>query len=130
VVGAGRVATRKARSLLAAGASVTVIGPDATSALRRLRGVRWLRRCYRAGDLSGAKLVVAATDNLDVNRRVCAEAKRRRLLVNCAAPPQAGNFIVPSVIRHRGITIAISTGGVSPSLAKATRKKLERALRT
>jgi len=129
VVGAGRVATRKARSLLAAGARVTVIGPAATAALRRLSGVRWLRRRYRAGDLRGARLVVAATDDLDVNRRVCAEAKRRRLLVNCAAPPAAGNFIVPSVVRRGAVTIAISTSGTNPAHAKALRRQLEKLLR-
>lgn len=130
VVGGGKVATRKARSLLAAGASVTVISPDATSAIQRLKKIRWLRRPYRQGDLRGARLVVAATDNLDVNRRVCSEARRRKLLVNCAAPPEAGNFIVPSVVRHGAFTIAISTGGASPSMAKALRKKLERTLRS
>jgi precorrin-2 dehydrogenase/sirohydrochlorin ferrochelatase len=115
--------------LLAAGARVTVIGPDATAALRRLRRVRWLRRCYRAGDLRGARLVVAATDDLDVNRRVCAEAKRRRILANCAAPPSAGNFIVPSVVRRGVVTIAISTAGTKPEQAKALRLKLEKLLR-
>jgi precorrin-2 dehydrogenase/sirohydrochlorin ferrochelatase len=129
VVGGGKVATRKIRSLVAAGARVTVISPDATAAIRRMKNVHWLRRRYRDGDLRGGCVVVAATDDLDVNRQVCAAAKRRRLLVNCAAPPEAGNFIVPSVIRHGPVTIAISTGGVSPALAKATRKKLEKFLR-
>jgi len=128
VVGGGKVATRKARSLVAAGACITVISPVVTAAIQRMKNAHWLRRRYRAGDLRGACLVVAATDDLDVNRQVCAEAKRRRLLANCAAPPEAGNFIVPSVVRRGLITIAISTGGASPALAKATRKKLEKFL--
>ncbi|MBM3859988.1 MAG: bifunctional precorrin-2 dehydrogenase/sirohydrochlorin ferrochelatase [Verrucomicrobia bacterium] len=129
IIGAGKVATRKIRSLLKAGALVTVISPTITVAIRRMKNVRWIRRSYRPGDLRGARLVVAATNDLDVNRRVCAEAKRRRLLVNCAAPPEAGNFIVPSVVRRAGVTIAISTGGAAPSRAKALRKQLEKALR-
>lgn len=129
VVGAGQVATRKIRSLRAAGATVTVIAPVATPALRRLKTVRWLRRQYQPGDLRGARLVVAATDDLVVNRQVCAEAQRRRQLVNCAAPPAAGNFIVPAVVRHGAFTIAISTGGASPAAAKALRQKLKRSLR-
>jgi len=129
VVGGGPVATRKTRTLLAAGACVTVITPVATPALRRLKKIRWLRRRYQAGDLRGARLVVAATDDLTVNQRVCAEAHRRRQLVNCAAPPTAGNFIVPALVRHDGFTIAISTGGASPAMAKALRVKLERILR-
>ena len=129
VIGGGPVATRKTRSLLAAGACVTVITPVATPALRRLKKIRWLRRRYQAGDLRGARLVVAATDDLIVNQRVCAEAHRRRQLVNCAAPPAAGNFIVPALVRHGALTIAISTGGASPAKAKAFRVKLERILR-
>ena len=128
VVGAGKVATRKVRTLLAAGANVTVIAPVATPALRRLKKISWLRRRYQTGDLRGARLVVAATDDLAVNRQVCAEAHRRQQLVNCAAPPDAGNFIVPSIVRHGAFTIAISTGGASPAAAKALRQKLERSL--
>ena len=129
VVGGGPVATRKTRTLLAAGACVTVITPVAIPALRRLKKIRWLRRRYQSGDLRGARLVVAATNDLTVNQRVCAEAHRRRQLVNCAAPPTAGNFIVPALVRHDGFTIAISTGGASPAMAKALRVKLERILR-
>ena len=126
VIGAGKVATRKIRSLLAAGAHVTVISPHAK---RLLIGVRWLKRRYRRGDLRGACLVVAATNDLKVNEEICAEAKRRKLLVNCVAPPSAGNFIVPAVARRGRLTVAISTGGVSPALAKRLRRDLERVLR-
>ena len=129
VIGAGKVATRKVRTLLAAGARVTVVSPSATPALRRLKTIPWLRRRYRRGDLRGARLVVAATDDLRVNEAVCAEARRRRLLVNCIAPPAAGNFIVPSTIHRGGITLAISTGGASPAFAKRLRRDLEQFLR-
>ena len=127
VVGAGRVAGRKIRSLLAAGARITVISPRAT---RLPENIRWIRRRYRRGDLAGARLVVAATDDLEVNQLVCTEAKRRRQLVNCIAPPSAGNFIVPAVARRGNLAIAISTDGMSPSLAKRLRRDLERVLRT
>ncbi len=125
VVGAGVVATRKIRALLAAGAKVTIIGPSATSAIQRMQNIRWLRRPYRQGDLRGARLVIAATNDLVVNQRVCGEAKRRRLLVNCVAPPSAGNFIVPASVRRGRLQIAISTGGTSPTLAKQVRQELE-----
>ena len=127
VVGAGKVASRKIRALLAAGARVTVISPKAEPALAGK--IRWLRRRYRRGDLRGARLVVAATDDPRINEQVCAEAKRRKLLVNCVAPPSAGNFIVPAVARRGRLIIAISTGGVSPALAKRLRRELERLLR-
>lgn len=125
VIGGGKVAARKIRSLLIAGAGVTVISPQAD---RLPEGVRWLKRRYRRGDLAGARLVIAATNDQNVNRQVCAEAKRRKLLVNCVAPPDAGNFIVPAVARRGGLTIAISTDGVSPALAKRLRRDLERVL--
>jgi precorrin-2 dehydrogenase / sirohydrochlorin ferrochelatase len=131
VIGAGSVAARKIRTLLAAGAVVTVVSPKASAPIRRLaqtKHIRWLRRRYRRGDLHGTRLAVAATDDLTVNRLVSVEAKRRKLLVNCIAPPAAGNFIVPSQVRRGGITLAISTGGTSPAFAKRLRRDLERFL--
>ena len=131
VVGAGKVATRKIRTLLTADATVTVISPEALTPVRKLaqaRKLKWVRRPYQRGDLRSARLVVAATDNLAVNQTVCAEARRRKLLVNCIAPPAAGNFIVPSLVHRGGITLAISTGGASPAFAKRLRLDLERFL--
>jgi precorrin-2 dehydrogenase/sirohydrochlorin ferrochelatase len=131
VIGAGRVAERKIRLLLAAKARITVVAPRATTAIRKLsrnKRVRWLRRAYCAGDLRTARLVVAATNDEKRNEQVCSEAKRRRLPVNCAAPPESGNFIVPSVVRRGNLIIAISTGGSSPALAKQIRRELEQYL--
>ena len=131
VIGAGKVATRKIRTLLKSGAYVTVISPKADAQIRQLvqtRHIRYLRRNYRRGDLRGARLAIAATDDSAVNELVCAEAKRRGLLVNCVAPPSAGNFIVPSQVQRGGIALAISTGGASPAFAKRLRRDLERFL--
>jgi precorrin-2 dehydrogenase/sirohydrochlorin ferrochelatase len=150
VIGAGKIAARKISSLLNAGACVTVISPTAMRAIQHLVGaafpprpdrsnrgheaaptrqIRWIRRRYRRGDLAGARLVVAATDDLRVNQLVCTEAKRRGLLVNCVAPPSAGNFHVPAVARRTGVAIAISTDGHSPTFAKRLRQELEQFLR-
>jgi siroheme synthase-like protein len=131
VIGAGGVATRKVRTLLAAKARVTIVSPEAKAAIRQLarsKRVRWVCRPYRRGDLRGASLAIAATSDLATNESVCAEAKRLRVLVNCIAPPSAGNFIVPSHIRRGGISLAISTGGASPAFAKRLRRDLERFL--
>jgi siroheme synthase-like protein len=132
VVGGGTVAARKTRGLLAANAAVTVVSPAVSPLIQRLAKagrLKWVRRRYRAGDLRGAHLAVAATDDQAVNARVCAEARRRRALVNCVAPPAAGDFIVPSVLRRCGLAIAISTGGASPALARHLRRELEQYLR-
>ncbi len=131
VIGGGRVATRKIRTLLKAGAIVTVVSPTGAAAVRELaqsKRVRWVKRRYRSSDLRGARLVIAATDDLAINSKICATAKRRKLLVNCAAPPAAGNFIVPALVSRQGITLAISTGGASPAFAKRLRRDLEQFL--
>ncbi len=133
VIGGGRVATRKVRVLLRTGAAITVISPRASGAIRQWadRGrLAWKPRRYRRGDLRAARLAVAATDDLAVNERVCGEARAGRILVNCIAPPAAGNFIVPSSIQRGGCTLAISTAGASPSVAKQLRLDLERFLDT
>ncbi|MGA2222338.1 MAG: bifunctional precorrin-2 dehydrogenase/sirohydrochlorin ferrochelatase [Verrucomicrobiia bacterium] len=131
VIGAGQVAERKVRLLLAAEADITVISPQATAPIRklaRLKRVRWLRRRYRIGDLRTARLAIAATNDGTLNERICTDAKRRRLLVNCVAPPEAGNFIVPALVRCGNLTVAISTGGASPALARRIRRELEQYL--
>jgi precorrin-2 dehydrogenase/sirohydrochlorin ferrochelatase len=131
VIGAGGVATRKVRALLAAKARLTIISPEARAMIRQLarsKRIRWVRRPYRRGDLRGASLAIAATNDLAINESVCAEAKRLRILVNSVAPPSAGNFIVPSHVRRGGISLAISTGGASPAFAKRLRRDLERFL--
>src|SRR5258708_817407 len=125
VIGAGSVATRKIRTLLRAKAIVTVISPEATASIRRLaqtKRLRWVRRSYRRGDLRDTRLAIAATDDLSVNQAICAEAKRRNLLVNCIAPPSAGNFFVPSLVQRGGISLAISTDGASPAFSKRLRR--------
>ncbi len=131
VIGAGSVAARKIRTLLRTGARVTIVSPQATVSLCRLaqtKRVRWVRRRYRRGDLHGARLVIAATNDSAVNEIVCAEAKRRDLLVNCITSPAVGNFFVPSLVRRGGISLAISTDGASPAFAKRLRRDLEHFL--
>ncbi|MDO4399637.1 MAG: bifunctional precorrin-2 dehydrogenase/sirohydrochlorin ferrochelatase [Coriobacteriia bacterium] len=128
VVGGGEVAERKVETLLGHGASVVLVAPDATEALRTLareKRIGWLPRAYEAGDLEGALLVVCATDDRAVNEAVYAEANRRRQLVNVVDVPDLCNFIVPSVLRRGRLQIAVSTGGASPSAARDIRRKLE-----
>jgi len=125
VVGGGRVALQKARALLKAGARVTVVSPAICPALKRL-DARHLRKRFRAADVEGAFLAVAATDEPDVNRAVHRACVRSGVLVNVVDVPELCTFIVPAVVRRGPVTIAVSTGGRSPALAKAIRKDLER----
>jgi precorrin-2 dehydrogenase/sirohydrochlorin ferrochelatase len=131
VVGGGAVALRKVEALLRCGAQVLVVAPDLSMELAarvRERRVEHQPREFRTEDLEGAFLVVAATDDAAANARVHEEAERRGLLVNTVDDPERCNFIVPSVIQHGPITVAISTGGASPALAKHLREQIERAV--
>lgn len=128
VIGGGRVATRKAASLLACEARVTVISPELSPDLaeRAAAGtIHWLSRAYREGDLAGAFLVIAATDDSKTQSLVQAEADQRQVLLNVADVPDKCNFILPATVRRGDLTIAVSTGGKSPALASALREDLE-----
>ncbi len=128
VIGGGPVALRKAKDLLAAGAKVRVVAPHVRAGfhpLVRARRVSWTRRKFRPGDLKGAWLIVAAADDEQVNRAVARAAQRLRIWVNVVDRPALCSFIVPSVVRRGRLQMAISTGGVSPALAKWIRKDLQ-----
>ncbi len=126
VVGGGNIAERKILSLLKAGAAVTVISPALTARLRKektKKSIKHIARCYRAGDLRGSFLVIAATDSPSVNTQVAKDAPS---LVNVVDVPKECSFIAPSVIKRGALTIAISTGGISPAFSKTIRQELEK----
>jgi precorrin-2 dehydrogenase/sirohydrochlorin ferrochelatase len=123
VVGAGNVGLEKATRLVECGARVTVVAPWAVPGLAGL-DVDWLEREYVTGDLEGRFLVVAATSDSGVNRRVFADAEARRLLCNVADVPELCSFILPAVHREGPIAVAVSTGGASPALAQLLRGRI------
>jgi len=128
VVGGGGVGTRKAKSLLACGARVTVVSPAATQELRDAadRGEVMLRlREYAAEDLQGMFLVMGATDDEALNRRVRSDAGRRKILCNIADRPEQCDFILPAVVERGDLVITVSTSGRSPALAKKLRQDLQ-----
>ncbi|MDP3879477.1 MAG: bifunctional precorrin-2 dehydrogenase/sirohydrochlorin ferrochelatase [Dehalococcoidales bacterium] len=128
VVGGGQVALRKVRTLLEAGAAVEVISPEPCTEMIKLveeGQITVLRRSYQPGDLKEASVAIAATDDNDINRQVAVEARRSRVLVNVVDDPENCDFIAPSYLRRGDITIAISTAGRSPALAKKIRVRLE-----
>ena len=125
VVGGGEVAYRKALGLKEIGAEVVVIAPEFYKELRSERGVTLLRQKYSGECLAGAFLVIAATDDKEVNQKVWEDAQRHGLLENVVDQPGLCNFIVPSVVNRGELQISISTGGASPALAKRIRQELE-----
>jgi precorrin-2 dehydrogenase/sirohydrochlorin ferrochelatase len=127
VVGGGAVGTRKVETLLACGAQVTVVSPVAGEALCGLaakRAITLKRRDYASEDLAGMFLVIGATDDAALNRRISADAERRQILCNIADRPEVCNFILPSILQRGDLTITVSTSGKSPAFAKKLRRSL------
>jgi siroheme synthase-like protein len=128
VVGGGEIGLEKVEGLLACDGDVTVVAPDLIAPLHELAAegsIRWERREYAgAEDLDGVFMVIAATDDTDVNIRIYDDAERRAMLVNVVDVPPLCNFILPAIIRSGPLAIAISTAGASPALAKRIRDEL------
>jgi precorrin-2 dehydrogenase/sirohydrochlorin ferrochelatase len=131
VVGGGAVAERKVRALLECGAVVDVVSPVLTEGLQSLvdgATIGHVPRGYKRGDLAGSFLAIAACDDPGVNSGVWEEAGELGTLANVADQPEKCNFILPSVLRRGGLTVAVSTGGASPALAKRIRTELEKRI--
>jgi precorrin-2 dehydrogenase / sirohydrochlorin ferrochelatase len=128
VVGGGVVALRKVESLRRTGASVKVIAPEVVPEIAGDPGVEIVLRSYTPGDLFGACLVIAATDNQETNIAVSRDASLSNVLCNVVDKPDLCSFIVPSVVEKGPIKIAISTGGISPTLSKRLRAEIGRFL--
>jgi precorrin-2 dehydrogenase/sirohydrochlorin ferrochelatase len=128
-VGGGPVAERKVRGLLEAGAAVTVVSPRLTPRLRAwtARGrCRHVARTCGPRDVAGCALVLTATDDDRLTGRVVRDARRAGALVNAADDPRRCDFFLPAILRRGGLTVAVSTGGASPALARAVRDELDR----
>jgi siroheme synthase-like protein len=127
VVGGGEVGLEKVEGLLACGAAVTLVAPEAEPELEELAregSIQWERRAYEPADLEGAFLAIASTDDTDVNIRVYEEAEARAMLVNVVDVPPLCNFILPAIVRTGPLAIAISTAGASPALAKRMKREI------
>ena len=126
-MGGGPVGERKTAKLLESGASVHIVARSLTPWLEeqcRRRTVQFIAEDYDASQMEGASLVFAATSDLALNRIIAADAHRRGLWCNMATEPESGSCIVPAVLRQGPLTIAISTDGLSPALARQIRQKL------
>ena len=130
ILGGGTIAQGKIAALREAGASIKIISPEATDGIKRAaqRGdVDFEQRPYREGDLEGAFIAVAATNVWHVNRQIFEEAEARGVLLNVVDDPDQCTFIAPSIVRRPPVTLAVSTGGASPALARKMRETLSEA---
>lgn len=133
VIGGGPVATRKVTKLLDLAVNIRVISPRITPQLRlwyEEERLEWLPREFRSGDLTGARLVFAATNNRSVNREVASEANDRMLLCNVADAPSEGNFHVPALLRQDGYIIAVNSQLANPTQSVRLRDAISNWMRT
>lgn len=131
VVGGGRVALRKVTALLDCGADITVISPKPHAEISKLfknKAIQLVRRNYEPGDLRGAALSIAATHVKEINRKVAEASKKNGTLVNVVDDSEPSDFIIPSSFRRGDLSVAVSTSGMSPALAKKIRAKLEKSI--
>ena len=127
VVGGGHEAEKKASGLLAADGRVTVVSPELGPEMQKLLDagqIRWIPRVYLPGDMVGFELVMVATDDGLANKEIYREGRGRKIWVNAADDTPNCDFILPAVIRKGQVTIAASTSGASPALARRLREEL------
>lgn len=128
VVGGGKIAERKAKTLLDFDARVHVVSPELTATLSELANqglIEHAAQNYNSTHLDGAFLAVAATDDMLVNRAVSVDAQSRNILVNVVDVPELCTFFVPAMVRRGDLVISVSTSGKSPALARRIRQRLE-----
>lgn len=128
IIGGGKIAERKITGMLDQGCKITLISRTATKAIKQWASenrLTWKQQSYKSGDLKGAFLVVAATNSCKTNQAIKEEADNEKTLINVVDEPMLCNFIAPAIIRKGNVTLAISTGGESPALARKIRESLE-----
>jgi precorrin-2 dehydrogenase / sirohydrochlorin ferrochelatase len=128
VVGGGAVAARKVETLVDFGGRPDLVAPallPRLAATVEKHGLTWRSRGYEPGDGRGYHLVVAATDRPEINSAVAREAREQGTWVNVVDDPDASTFHVPATVRAGELTVALSTGGASPLLARRLRERME-----
>ncbi|MGO4108019.1 precorrin-2 dehydrogenase/sirohydrochlorin ferrochelatase family protein [Paenibacillus sp. YAF4_2] len=129
IIGGGRIAERKVKGLLEAGADeVVLISPQLTPRLQELAAcgsIEWQGRPYQSSDAECAKLLFAATDDSELNRRIAKDGRRAGVLVNNVNEAEGRGFVNPAVVRRGDLLIAVSASGASPSLSVRLKRELE-----
>jgi len=128
MVGGGSVALRKIRPLIEVGAKVEIIAPEINTAITDLAEKHSLclyQRKFNNADLEGAALVIAATDDKQLNKQVSEQAQKLNIPVNVVDQPELCSVVFPSIVDRSPVQIAISSGGTAPVLARMLRTRLE-----
>ena len=131
VVGGGHIATRKIDLLRRSGAQITVVSPELREELHKLAsrgGIRHIAETFAEAHIEGATLVIAATNDHEVNVAISAAAQARRIPVNVVDTPALSTFIFPAIVDRSPIIVGVSSGGESPVLARRVREQIEALL--
>ena len=131
VIGGGNVAKRKVETLLAQDAVVTVVAPKLCPYLAQKNAEKeiiWRNTYFTPQDLAGAFLVIAATDNREVNHAAAEYCHEKGILVNVCDNLEESSFIVNSYFTKGELLVAVSTGGNSPALSRKIRLELQELL--
>ena len=126
IIGGGKVAARKIKSLLMEEADILLISPNIHSSIPQSE-ITWIKRCYKSGDLEGAKLIFACTDDPIINQRIMDDAQPTQF-VNNTGDKNNSDFYNVAVASNNELSVMISTYGLSPSRSKQVREKVERLL--
>ena len=124
VAGGGTVALRKVQALLDFGADVVVIAPEVKQEICNLKNVQVLQREFTQEDLKDCELLVAATDDKDLNHRLAELAKSEKIAVNAVDQKEDCTFLFPSYVKEQNLTGAFSSGGNSPLLTQYLKQKI------
>ena len=129
IIGGGPVCERKAETMMKYGARVTVVAPEFTDPIQQWAksgAIKIRKKKYEPGDLDGASIVIASTDDEDVNTRVAEDCRKRKIPVNVVDVTHLCEFIVPAIVEQGSIQLAVSTGGKSPALARTLKEDLQK----
>ena len=125
IVGGGRVALRKAERLMPYGADICAVAPEFIPGFAGIPGVTLLERRFEPGDIEGAALVVAATDDGELNAAVSELCRWENIPVNVVDDLEKCSFVFPALVQRGELSVGISTGGASPSAAQYVRRGVE-----
>ncbi|MCD7033847.1 precorrin-2 dehydrogenase [Metabacillus sp. GX 13764] len=130
IAGGGSIALRRLQLLLEEEALLTIISPEAGQEIADLAKngrITWHQREISLEDLEGYRLIIAATNDSELNSKI-ADAARKHTLVNVVSRAENGNIQVPKIVKKGKLTLSVSTGGASPALAKEIGGKIEQLL--
>ena len=137
VIGGGTIATRRIKTLTEFAKDITVVAPEVSEVLMELYNcgiIKWHQADYKADFLQGAELVIAATNQPDINHQVKKDCRYleaqtgKSILVSVADDRTACDFYFPSIIQKEEIVVAVNSGGTSPKQTKYIREKIEKLL--